>query len=383
MREPNSAGTVRRGRIAGISGRARFALGTGVLIAVAIVVASFVSLNEYAIIPGQATSVIPLISVQTGHAQHHRGPVLLADVELVPLRAIDYLFYKFNSSADIEPKSRIIGTLTPSQYDTEGVIDMANAREAATVVALRTLGYNATAQPTGVVDYAPDPANAPASGLLTVGDVITSVNGAPALSIQQLQHALGSLAPGAIAAVTFHAFSSTHDQRATITLGATRSTPDGPICLRHSVKSTLAFATRAGRKVACIGIVPVQLLKTVHTPFRISMSAEGIIGPSAGLAFTLGLIQKLDGANLTGGATIAATGTMAADGSVGDVGGVAQKTVAVAKAGATVFFVPPTELAVAKAHSGPSLRVFAVSNIDQAVADLKHLGGSVVRPLGK
>jgi len=366
-----------------MSGKARVAFATGVVIAVAIVVSSFVTLNEYAIIPGSATSVIPLISVQAGHAQRHRGSVLLTDVELVRLRAINYLFYKLNSNADIEPKSRLIGTLTPSQYDTEGAIDMANARQAATEVALRTLGYKATARPTGVVDYAPDSADAPASGFLTVGDVITSVNGAPTLSIQQLERALGSLLPGATVVVTFRAFSSTHVQHATITLGATRTTPDGLTCLRQSAKSTLAFATRAGRKVACFGIVPVELFKTVNTPFRISMNAEGIIGPSAGLAFTLGLIQKLDGANLTGGATIAATGTMAADGTVGDVGGVAQKTVAVANAGATVFFVPPPELAVAKAHSNPSLRVFAVSNIAQAVADLEHLGGSVVRPGGK
>jgi len=51
-------------------------------------------------------------------------------------------------------------------------------------------------------------------------------------------------------------------------------------------------------------------------------------------------MQELDPADLTGGQKVAATGTMSMDGTVGDVGGVAQKTIAVRAAGASVFFVP-------------------------------------------
>jgi Lon-like protease len=92
---------------------------------------------------------------------------------------------------------------------------------------------------------------------------------------------------------------------------------------------------------------------------------------------TLGIIEKLTPASLTGGATIAATGTIDANGDVGDVGGVAQKTVAVARAGAAVFLVPPQELGVARAHASGGLRVFAVSSLDQALAVLGRLGGHV------
>ena len=111
------------------------------------------------------------------------------------------------------------------------------------------------------------------------------------------------------------------------------------------------------------------------------MNAEGIIGPSAGLAFTLGLISKLDAANLTGGAIVAATGTMSLDGTVGDVGGVAQKTVAVRNAGATIFFVPtPADRKIALQYAGPHLTVIAVSNLSQAITALEQRGGRVVRP---
>ena len=66
---------------------------------------------------------------------------------------------------------------------------------------------------------------------------------------------------------------------------------------------------------------------TVHT--------QNIGGPSAGLAMTLGIIDKLSSGRLTGHRIIAATGTIDQNGNVGDVGGVAEKTIAVERAGAT------------------------------------------------
>jgi len=140
--------------------------------------------------------------------------------------------------------------------------------------------------------------------------------------------------------------------------------------------------------LSCLGIYPQgsggsavdgTAFKIGPLPVKVDLSSEGIVGPSAGLAFTLGLMQELDPANLTGGLKVAATGTMSIDGTVGDVGGVAQKTVAVRGAGASVFLVPPQEYAVAKAHAGPHLKVYAVSTIDQAIHVLESLGGHIAR----
>ena len=109
---------------------------------------------------------------------------------------------------------------------------------------------------------------------------------------------------------------------------------------------------RGGRPVSCLGLYLDQLYETGGLPFSVDLKSEGIIGPSAGLAFTLGLLEKLDPSDLTGGHLVAATGTMSITGQVGDVGGVAQKTVAVRERGAVLFLVPPQEYAVAKAHAG-------------------------------
>ena len=108
-----------------------------------------------------------------------------------------------------------------------------------------------------------------------------------------------------------------------------------------------------------------------------SINSDDIGGPSAGLAWTLGILNALAGGHLTGGRIVAATGTIRPDGTIGDVGGVQQKTVAVNDAGATVFLVPQPELAVAKSMAGPNLKVFAVQNLGQALSDLEHLGGTL------
>ena len=78
------------------------------------------------------------------------------------------------------------------------------------------------------------------------------------------------------------------------------------------------------------------------------MHTQDIGGPSAGLAMTLGIIDKLSSGRLTGNRIVAATGTIDQNGNVGDVGGVAEKTIAVERAGATVFFVPSVELQAAR-----------------------------------
>ena len=112
-------------------------------------------------------------------------------------------------------------------------------------------------------------------------------------------------------------------------------------------------------------------------PFRVEVAAAGIGGPSAGLAFTLGIIDELSSGDLTGGKTVAATGVINLNGTVGDVGGVAQKTVAVRQAGASVFLVPTKEYRAAESKAGPHLRVVAVANVTQALSVLERLGGHV------
>ena len=106
-------------------------------------------------------------------------------------------------------------------------------------------------------------------------------------------------------------------------------------------------------------------------------------GPSAGLLFSLGIIDKLDGdgsgGGLTGGRTIAGTGTIDASGKVGAVGGVPLKTKAAKRDGASVFLVPKAECEDAKAGLPSGLRLIPAGSLHGAVDSLKALkeGGKV------
>jgi PDZ domain-containing protein len=110
---------------------------------------------------------------------------------------------------------------------------------------------------------------------------------------------------------------------------------------------------------------------------KVDLELEDVGGPSAGLLFSLGIIDKLDGngsgGDLTGGRTIAGTGTITPDGEVGPVGGVALKTQAAERDGATVFLVPKAECSDAKSELPKGLRLIPVTTLEGAVDSLVAL----------
>ncbi|MEW1695505.1 hypothetical protein ACIQCR_14315 [Streptomyces sp. NPDC093249] len=118
-------------------------------------------------------------------------------------------------------------------------------------------------------------------------------------------------------------------------------------------------------------------LKKDPEKVEVTLSLADVGGPSAGLLFSLGIVDKLDGdgdgGDLTGGRTVAGTGTIDPDGTVGAVGGVSLKTQAAARDGATVFLVPKAECGDARAERPEGLRLVPVTALSDAVASLRAL----------
>jgi PDZ domain-containing protein len=111
-------------------------------------------------------------------------------------------------------------------------------------------------------------------------------------------------------------------------------------------------------------------------PFQIEIDSGEVGGPSAGLAFTLAVLDVLTPGELTGGMEIATTGTINGLGEVGRVGGVAQKAAAVRGTDAALFLVPESELAEALAAAGDDLEVVGVADLEEALEALAELGGN-------
>ncbi|HEX3793897.1 MAG TPA: S16 family serine protease [Acidimicrobiales bacterium] len=344
-----------------------------ILLGVGVFILGKISVNYYAITPGDASPVTPYIKVPA-HLDHKlNGQILLTDVFVTPLNALTYLQERyFSSDAEVISTPDLLGPATPAdQFVAQGYLQMAQAQSAAVAAALSHLGYNISARNAGALVYGVGPGT-PAAKVLKVAQVVTAINGKPTLTSCALIGALDGLQPGAVAILTV--------EKSTISSSGVFEA--GP-----SVKEPITLGTPAKGDVdnQCGTTIKPTAFLGVSTetqfawdfPVKVSVHTTNIGGPSAGLSMTLGIIDKLSGGHLTGNRTVAATGTIDAQGNVGDVGGVREKTIAVERAGATVFLVPPQEYKVALSEKTPGLKVYAVSTLDQALKILKRLGGTL------
>ncbi len=330
------------------------------------------NVDYYALSPGDASPVTSFITVPSKLDHPLSGNILLTDVFVKPLTALTYLQERYLSSdSQVVPSAALLGPSTPpDQLAPQGFLEMSQAQSQAKAAALTYLGYTPKERDAGALVFGIAPGS-PASHVLKVAQVITAVNKTPVTDDCSLVSALHGLKPGTEATLSVEmssvkasgAFVSGPTVQRSITLGAPpKGLTDGGCGL--------------GKPTAYLGIDP-NTQQSWDFPVNVRVNTVDIGGPSAGLSMTLGIIDKLSGGHLTGGRTVAATGTIDASGAVGDVGGVPQKTVAVERAGATVFFVPPQEYKAAMSKATPQLHVYAVSTLDQALSILKRLGGTL------
>jgi PDZ domain-containing protein len=130
-----------------------------------------------------------------------------------------------------------------------------------------------------------------------------------------------------------------------------------------------------------IGFVPADT-RTVSLPFEVKISTTDIGGPSAGLAFTLALLDELTSGDLMGTSHVVATGTISDDGSIGAIGALEQKAVAVKASGADLFLVPAgqsaEEMKRARKAAGSGVKIVQVATLDEALAVLRANGGNAL-----
>src|SRR6185312_3652924 len=116
-------------------------------------------------------------------------------------------------------------------------------------------------------------------------------------------------------------------------------------------------------------------------PFTVDIQLNDVGGPSAGMMFALGIIDKLTPGGLTGGKVIAGTGTIDAQGNVGAIGGIQMKTIGARDAGATVFLAPASNCAEAKANQPAGLELVKVNTLSDALTALNDIKEGKTPPL--
>jgi PDZ domain-containing protein len=111
-------------------------------------------------------------------------------------------------------------------------------------------------------------------------------------------------------------------------------------------------------------------------PFPISISLKDTGGPSGGLIFALGIVEKLTPEDLLKGRVVAGTGTIGADGVIGAIGGIDDKIIAAKKAGATLFLAPVANCADVT-HIPSGVTVYSVNTLREAVLVLKDTKNAI------
>jgi PDZ domain-containing protein len=343
----------------------------GLLGPAAMVVASGITKGSYAITPGEASPTSPRIKVTKATSYDDtKGTVLFVTVGVPRLNALSEQIAKRDKQNEIVPARSILGDKTPDQNRKENLQLMGYSKDFASYVALSRLGYKVELSGGGSVvdstclEFEADgrtcKTEGPQSKVLHKDDVIVSLDGQPVHVSADISVILKSHQPGDVVKVTVK-----------------RGGEPQPLDL----SVTLVESSDESGKRTIIGFIPNDAppadLK-FSFPIDIGIDSGQVGGPSAGLAFTLALLDKLTPGDLIGGHKIAATGTMSPSALVGDIGGIRQKTVAVERAGADVFLVPINEADQATAQAkGSNLKIIGVRDLDDALVALRQLGGNV------
>jgi PDZ domain-containing protein len=327
------------------------------LLAVAGVVGANVHLPYVIFSPGDATPVDDYLRIKDARTYDHQGALLLLTVRVSNGRPNVWRFIQASLDDDskVEGEDDYFGGTPRKRVDQEDVQAMTQSQAFARQAALTRLGYDVQVTGAGAfVDRVAAESPARAAGM-RAGDLITSIDGAPIHTADDV----GAVVRAKPVGTAF-------------TVGVRRGSADSTIGV-----TSAAAPTGDIKGMPYFGIAAGTEGLRVKFPVDIKIDAGDVSGPSGGLAFALTIIDDLTPGNLTGGRKVAVTGTIDGDGRVGEVGGVAQKTVAARGAGATLMIVPKAEVKDARAKAG-DIPVVGVSTLDEALAALHAHGGVAI-----
>ncbi|MGH3157738.1 MAG: YlbL family protein [Streptosporangiaceae bacterium] len=240
----------------------------------------------------------------------------------------------------VVPQQEVFGTgQSAQQVLKQDVQEMASSQETATAAAFTYLKIPFKT----LIQVASTEPGMPAAGVLKAGDVIADVNGAPIDSLTALSAQIRGKSAGSPLKLTV---------------------------IRKGKTIPLVVKSIQSQGHAEIGVVVVDQYKF---PFDVTINVGNIGGPSAGMMFALGIIDKLGSVNLTGGRFIAGTGEITQGGAVQPIGGIQQKMAGARAQGATVFLAPAGNCSDALSAVPAGMRLVKVSTLSGAVSALAAL----------
>jgi len=302
-------------------------------------------LDAYIMKPGSAYDVSKFVTVENNHTEN-KGSMSLMTVAMQQATPFSYLWAKTQKYQKLMDINQVRNPLEDEEeYNVRQLKLMSDSQFNAKYIAFQKAGLQTTIHFDGV--FVLNVLDGGASdGLLKAGDEIIEVDGHKISNQQMLVDLLKPKELGDKATVKF--IRNKNEQEVTITL---KEIP------------------RAEEKRAGLGISYAES-KSIETNPKVTMKTEDIGGPSAGLMFTLEILDQLLKEDLTKGYAVAGTGEMLVDGSVGRIGGIDYKVIAADRDGMEIFFAPDDEISPELKAKHPELE----SNYATAVKTAKEIG---------
>ncbi len=229
---------------------------------------------------------------------------------------------------------------TTEEIRSESSAMMEVSQQDAIAAALNYLGYETPRQ----VYIAEVVADAAASGKLVAGDFVLSINSEPIEDLEQLKGIVTSW-----------------DEEAPLSVVVERNG-------REVTKEVSPVKDAEGN--FRLGILVGY---KYDFPIEVNLQLGDVGGPSGGMMFALGIIDRLTPGDLTGGLHVAGTGTITQSGEVGPIGGVVQKLYGASRSGATVFLAPAANCDEIVGNVPDGLRVVKIETLQQALDALEKL----------
>jgi len=322
----------------------------GVCVLAALVVAAVVSVPYVALTPGPTLNTLgkpggkAIIQIVGHRTYRTTGNLNLVTVSYTGGPGSDFNIFSalrawLTPDDAVVPASEIYSSgQTQQQVVQQDTQQMLGSQEDATAAALCYLNINFKT----LDSVATAVKGTPAYGVLKPGDVITAVDGQKVNCRHDVVTMIRSRKPGAPVALTIS---------------------------RNGITKTVTLVTKAVSGQAVVGI---ELGSPKYEfPFTVKIDLPDIGGPSAGLMFALGIIDKLTPNSLTDGRFIAGTGEIAPTGAVQPIGGIQQKMAGARAAGATIFLTPAANCPDTAGAVPSGLRLVKVSTLAGAISELR------------
>lgn len=330
---------------------------------------------EYALVPADAEPVEPRMTIEGAPTYDSQGQIYFVTITEPKLSMLDWFITREHDAARLLSHYDFYGDQTPQQLTQSGQRQMRSAKDNAMFVALQAAGYPVElVQGEVIIDFllcleANEAGTeclrySPADEVLDPGDQLTAVNGSPVKTVEDLGPILAEVKAGDTVEVEF------------VRAGKEMS---------GEIETILARGEDPARTI--IGFRPIDTT-TVKLPegIDVKIDTKRIGGPSAGLAFTLTLIDELTEGDLMGGKKVAVTGTINLDGTVGAIGGLNAKAEAVQQVGVRYFLVPTNQgmdgsdgVNQARKVVGDDVEIIMVATVQEALDALVRIGGDPVQ----